>query len=140
MVGNVIYEKLLKRNSDGELLVNDLSNKNNREREEALMLAVLESAVESFQTYALAKDKKGKELFREAQEWILERNGDWFFSFENICEFLALNPNHVRQGLLKWKESKRKRYARAKSYPPAVKKKPKKSSSPGKRRRFRTSV
>jgi hypothetical protein len=129
MIGNRFYEKLLKVNSENELLLDEVFKKNIREGEEALMLAVLRNAVEFFQMYALAKDKKGKELFREAQEWILERNSDWFFSFENICESLALDPNYVRQGLLRWKEAKRKRYAGAKIYSPAVRKKPKKSPS-----------
>lgn len=129
MLGNRFYEKLLKVNSENELLLDEVFKKNIREGEEALMLAVLRNAVEFFQMYALAKDKKGKELFREAQEWILERNSDWFFSFENICESLALDPNYVRQGLLRWKEAKRKRYAGTKIYSPAVRKKPKKSPS-----------
>src|SRR5713226_6041344 len=76
--------------------------KDTREGEEGLMLAVLEDAIEYFQMYVLAEDKKGKELFHEAEEWILEKNSDWIFSFENICEVLGLDPNNMRLGLLRW--------------------------------------
>jgi hypothetical protein len=75
--------------------------------EEALMLAVLADAIECFQKYVLATDEKGKKLFIEAQEWILETNSNWLFSFENICEVLRLDPNYTRQGLLCWKETRR---------------------------------
>jgi hypothetical protein len=29
------------------------------------------------------------------------------FSFENLCDYLQLNPGYVRKGLLKWKKEKR---------------------------------
>jgi hypothetical protein len=86
-------------------LVERLLKKKNREREEALMVAVLSDAIECYQKYIFAKDEKGKRLFQEAEAWILERNSDWFFSFDNICELLCLQPDYIRQGLLCWKEA-----------------------------------
>jgi hypothetical protein len=79
-----------------------------REGEEKLMLAVLESAVEDFQKYVLARKPSGKKLFQQAEEWFLEKDSDELFSFENICETLGLHPDHVRKGLLFWKEAKLK--------------------------------
>jgi hypothetical protein len=76
--------------------------------EERLMLAVLQDAVECFQEYILAQYPGEKKLFQEAEDWILEKNTDWPFSFENICETLQLDPGYLRQGLLRWKEAKRK--------------------------------
>ena len=32
----------------------------------------------------------------------MEADGDWVFSFENICEALGFNPAYVRKGLLRW--------------------------------------
>ena len=81
--------------------------------EQALMLAVLRNAVEDFQEYVYASDAIQKKLFREAEEWILQKNTDWFFSFENICESLQLEPGYIRQGLLSWKEAKRRYINRA---------------------------
>jgi hypothetical protein len=87
-------------------VIERLFKKDIREGEEALMLAVLENAIEYFQKYAVAQSQREKRLFREAEEWILEKNSDWFFSFENICETLGLYPDYIRQGLLRWKEAK----------------------------------
>src|SRR5215468_2168095 len=71
-----------------------------------LMLAVLESAVEDFQKYVLARNPRGKKLFQQAEEWFLEKNSDELFSFENICETLQFHPDYIRQGLMVWKEAK----------------------------------
>jgi hypothetical protein len=72
------------------------------------MLAVLESAVEDFQKYVVARNPSGKKLFQEAEEWFLEKDSDGLFPFENICETLGLQPDYIRQGLLLWKETKLK--------------------------------
>jgi len=80
--------------------------KANSEPEKKLMLAILEDAIDCFQKYIFARDGRGKGIFREAEDWILEENGDRLFSFENICEVLGFNPSYVRQGLLRWKEMK----------------------------------
>jgi hypothetical protein len=93
--------------ADGEI-IGRLFAKDIREGEEKLMLAVLENAVEYFQKYVFAKDEKGKKLFQEAEEWISDKNSDWLYSFENICEVLGLHPDYMRQGLLGWKESRLK--------------------------------
>lgn len=77
-----------------------------KDGEARLMLAVLESAIEDFQKYVLAQDKRGKELFQEAEDWILETGSDSFFSFENICAHLDLAPDYVRRGFLRWKSAK----------------------------------
>jgi hypothetical protein len=87
-------------------LIESVYKKNLREGEERLMLAVLESAVEDFQKYVLARKPRGKRLFQEAEEWFLEKDSEELFSFENICETLQLHPDYIRQGLMVWKEAK----------------------------------
>jgi hypothetical protein len=74
------------------------------EPEKMLMLAVLEDAIKCFQNKVLARNRRREKLFEESEAWILARDRDWFFSFENICEVLEINPAYVRQGLLGWKE------------------------------------
>ena len=74
-----------------------------RDGEERLMLAVLESAIEDYQKYVLAPDRRGKELFEQAEEWIMEIGSTSFFSFENICAHLQLAPDYVRRGFQRWK-------------------------------------
>jgi hypothetical protein len=86
-------------------LVEAVYKKNIREGEERLMLAVLENAIEYFQKYVLARNPRGKQLFQEAEEWFLDKDGEALFSFESICETLGLNPEHIRKGLMIWKEA-----------------------------------
>lgn len=75
------------------------------ESEKRLMLAVLEEAVHCFQKYLFApKNSKNEYEFRNAEKWILEEDSEWLFSFNNICEVFELNPNYLRQGILRWKE------------------------------------
>ena len=71
--------------------------------EKRLMLAVLEDALDCFQKYAFARDNHGRQLFDEAYEWIGSPNREWFFSFENICETLEINPEYLRRGLDRWR-------------------------------------
>jgi hypothetical protein len=85
-----------------------LFKKETWEAEERLMLAVLINAVECFQTYVLARNYWDTKLFREAEDWIFKKNNHWLFSFENICETLELDPYYLRQGLLHWKEARRR--------------------------------
>jgi hypothetical protein len=70
------------------------------EPEKNLMLAVLEDAISCFQNNVLARSGKSKKLFEESEAWIVAGDRDWFFSFENICDVLKINPAYVRQGLL----------------------------------------
>ena len=89
-------------------LIESVYKKTLREGEERLMLAVLESAVEDFQKYVLARKPRGKKLFQEAEEWFLEKDSESLFSFENICDTLQFHPDHIRQGLMVWKEARLK--------------------------------
>jgi hypothetical protein len=82
--------------------------KNIREGEERLMLAVLESAVEDFQKYVLARNLSGKKLFQQAEEWFFDKDSDVLFSFESICQTLELHPEPIRKGLMVWKETRLK--------------------------------
>ena len=83
-----------------------LFKKTRREKEEALMLAVLADAIECFQKNVFADNERQKKAFQEAEAWILKKNNDWLFSFDSICETLQLTPDYLRQGLLRWKEAK----------------------------------
>ena len=82
--------------------------RNIREGEERLLLAVLESAVEDFQKYVLARNLSGKKLFQEAEDWFLEKDNGALFSFESVCETLGLHPEPIRKGLMVWKEARLK--------------------------------
>ena len=95
-----------------------------RDGEERLLLALLENAIEDFQKYINAQDKRGKELFEAAEQWFFDSDNSSFFCFETVCEFLRLNPGYFRAGLLRWKaahSNPSRRYANAVNapFPPA---------------------
>lgn len=79
-----------------------------------LLIAVLEDAVASFQKYQGAKSRRERRLFKEAERWIMvkdnpkARHGDDevpTFSFDYVCEVLGIAPNHLRQGLRRWRDA-----------------------------------
>jgi hypothetical protein len=73
---------------------------------EKSMLGVLDDAVNCFQENLLAQSGRGKKLFDEAEDWILDEVRDCICSFENICEVLGFNAEYLRHGLVRWKEKK----------------------------------
>lgn len=72
--------------------------------EKVLMLAILEDAVCCFQKYVVARDRKEKKLFSEAKHWIFDDDWIWVFLYRNVCEFLGIDGNYLRWGLLRWQE------------------------------------
>lgn len=83
-----------------------LSRRTSLDPSKKLMLAILEDALKCFLANVSARSGKNKKLFDEAEQWIMEEGSDEIFSFGNICEVLGLNPQYVRQGLLRWKQQK----------------------------------
>ena len=73
------------------------------ESEKKPLLALLEENIECFQRYLVARDEGGKVLFQDAARWIFEEEGDWRFSFENVCKQLGRDPVSLREELLQWK-------------------------------------
>jgi len=81
-----------------------LRRKTYLEGEKELGFTVLEDAVNCFQKYYAARDEKGKRLFREVEEWIMDEKDERVFSFDNICESLGINPGYLRRGLKEWEK------------------------------------
>jgi len=71
--------------------------------ERTLMLAILHDAVVCFQDYTTACDKRKRALFLEAEDWILDKDRKYLFSFVNVCESLGFDADYLRQGLMQWK-------------------------------------
>ncbi|MEK7649426.1 MAG: hypothetical protein AAB367_00455 [Patescibacteria group bacterium] len=74
-------------------------------RERRLMLAVLEDAIDCFQKYAHTNDRGGRQIFCEAYDWIMSPDKRWLFSFENICQIVEMDPDYIREGLMRWRAS-----------------------------------
>jgi hypothetical protein len=81
-----------------------LQRKGAQEPERRLAVAILQDAIECFQKHACSRDRKARQLFLDAEDWIREEDRSWPFSFENICELLQINSGYLRRGLLAWKE------------------------------------
>jgi hypothetical protein len=67
--------------------------------EKVLVAAILDDAIQEYRKYSGAQDPKGKKRFREVEEWIMHGNNGWIFSFNNVCDFLGLDPDYIRHGL-----------------------------------------
>ena len=74
------------------------------EPERALLFAVLSDAIETFRKFAFSKSARDRRLFCQAKEWLWDQEADYFFSCENICELMGLDPCYLRRGLLHWAE------------------------------------
>jgi hypothetical protein len=73
--------------------------------ERVLMLAVLQDAVVCFQENLMATCKRKQMMHVEAEEWILNEDKSYLFSFENVCETLRYDAGYMRAGLLRWKRA-----------------------------------
>ncbi len=74
------------------------------EGERRLMLAVLEDAVSCFQKYAGSPRPRAQRLYREAEDWLLDTDGSWPFSFEAVCIVLGYDSSYVRKRLMDWRD------------------------------------
>ena len=77
--------------------------------ERELMVAVLEEALADYQRCFSARDKKARKRFAEAERWIEDTDSEWIFSFINCCDVLGIDPDYLRQGLVRWKRAKLRR-------------------------------
>ena len=71
--------------------------------EKALMLAVLEDAIRCFQEYFRTTRARPRMLSRQAERWIRTRDWNWPFSFNNVCDALSIDPECMRDALLRMK-------------------------------------
>ena len=94
-----------------------LKRKGNHEPERRLAIAVLQDAVDCFQKHLRPRDRRGHQLFTEAEEWICSQDRSWPFSFENICDLLQINAEYLRRGLVAWKERQLSDRSRGKVVP-----------------------
>jgi hypothetical protein len=68
-----------------------------------LMLAVLEDAIVTFQKNAIDRGKIGRGLFQEVEQWLNDGSHEGLFSFETVCDTLAINPECLRNELIRWR-------------------------------------
>jgi hypothetical protein len=68
--------------------------------EEALLIAVLEDAIDCLCKHRFAQDTRGRRLFHEEREWFMSADRNRLFAFERICEVLGLEADCVRSAVL----------------------------------------
>ena len=66
----------------------------------ALMLAVLEDAVQCIEQGRRCRRFQARRLAAEAEAWVRCNRRDWLFSFLNVCEVLGFDADAFRQRLL----------------------------------------
>lgn len=71
-----------------------------RTPERALMLAVLEDAIACYAGRLKAPRENPRILRRQAEFWLNCEDWDSPFSFNNVCEALALDPEAIRVRIL----------------------------------------
>ena len=74
------------------------------EPEKALLLAVLEDGVRTFQDNIFAESGKKRALLDEAREWLFTHGDEHVFSFDSVCSSLGIEPGYIRRGLKRWEE------------------------------------
>lgn len=67
-----------------------------------LLLAVLQDAVACWFRYCRSRDGRDRRMFQEVYEWFWDKENEWLYAFESICEYLELDPDAIRRGLLRW--------------------------------------
>jgi hypothetical protein len=72
--------------------------------ERRLMVAILEDAVDVYRKQAGARDRKRRQLFEDAEEWIESDDTSWLYSYQNICDVLGIDAGYLRKGLRVWKQ------------------------------------
>src|SRR5438552_12071282 len=81
-----------------------LRRKGAHEPERRLVVAVLQDAVDCFQKHLVARDRRARQLYLDAEQWIGSDDRSWPFSFENVCDLLQINAQYLRRGLLVWRD------------------------------------
>ncbi len=71
--------------------------------EHRLMVTILADALECFQKHFQATDSRGRQLYADAERWLLSDDTTWLFSCVNICHALGIHPLFLRRGLAQWK-------------------------------------
>jgi len=77
--------------------------------EHRLLIAIMQDAIECYQKHIHARDSKRRQLYIDAELWIIDLEDEGPFSFTNICELLGMNPEYLRLGLLDWRDRERAR-------------------------------
>lgn len=74
--------------------------------ERALLLAMLERTAADLRNFRYARQHANQRLYMDAYLWVSSNDRSHAFAFENVCEFLKLSPEHMRENLLSHRVSR----------------------------------
>jgi hypothetical protein len=80
--------------------------------ERALLAAILFDGIHACISYILTAASRRRSQFAEGYYWVMARESEYPFSFENVCDALGINPNYLRHGLLQASPAKLERVVR----------------------------
>ena len=66
----------------------------------ALALAVIKQAVRDIRDHRCAETRRGQRIHADAHRWIAGDDGEWPYSFANLCALLGLDAGAVRRCVL----------------------------------------
>jgi hypothetical protein len=72
-----------------------------------LMTAILDDAVHCYRTHWASRDRRGRQLFRAAESWIMDPYPHGTYSFARVCELLGVPGEALRRDLRRWVEHQR---------------------------------
>ena len=75
--------------------IGDILNQTSHERE--LAAGILQQAKADLWRFRKSKDKAGREVYSDALSWFLSNDAEWACSFQNVCRFLGLSPEELRE-------------------------------------------
>jgi hypothetical protein len=68
-----------------------------------LMIALLEEAIGTYQKNLFAGNRAGRELFREAESWLMTEGETSGLRFDDVCGVVDIDPDYVRRALRAWR-------------------------------------
>lgn len=68
--------------------------------ERALLVAVLQQAIDDLRDHQESHGATARRLYREAYQWVASDDRSWPCSFLNICDLLHLSAGALRAALL----------------------------------------
>jgi hypothetical protein len=78
----------------------DIWNGAGKSPERELAVAMLDAAAVDLQKYRYARRRSRQRMYWQTYQWVASGDGEWPFSFVNICESLRLSPEALRTRLL----------------------------------------
>ncbi len=69
--------------------------------ERELAAAMIETAVTDLRGNRYAGHREQQRFYLRAYEWVMSDDREWPFSFVNLCEYLTVTPDAVREAALR---------------------------------------